>query len=414
MAAASLNSVSTPRPVAAILTIGNELLSGRTLNTNAAFLGHELTQLGFQVLFQRACPDVISAIQQELKNLQYADVLVVTGGLGPTPDDLTREAIAAHFQVPLRFSKNQFQAMTRVYRKLGKKLPKLSRREAFYPANAKPLVNRFGIALGFRITSANQNMIVLPGVPTELQKMFLHDVRPLLKRKFKKLSAEQMLSVSLVGISEPNIMEKLSNDFFDQPFQFGIYPSEGETQICVRSPSKKIISLLRKKIEKRLENWIFAWDQTPLAEVIGNQLVKKKKTLAVAESCTGGSLAYAWVRYAGASRYFRGSSVVYNAEAKKQIGVSAVTLQKFGEVSGETAAELAIQARKVWNADYGLGVTGVAGPSGGTIKKPIGLVFIAVATKQSVNVQKHLFWGNRDQVQRKAVCKALEQLWRIL
>ncbi len=401
-------------PVAALLTIGNELLTGRTVNTNASFLGAELTRLGFRVIQQKSCADEIGAIQGALQELSFADLLIVTGGLGPTPDDLTREAIAAFFSVPLQFSSAQFKAMIAIYRKLGRKIPALSRREAYYPANARPLVNRFGIALGFWTKSKEQRMVVLPGVPTELQKMFAHDVKPLLQKQFKALCADRVLVVRMVGISEPRIIENLRKDFFMQPFQFGIYPSEGETQICIRSPSAKIIAALRKKIAQRLKPWIFSWNDQALPEIIGRLLVQKNKTVSVAESCTGGRLASELTRYAGASGFFSGSATVYNATAKFQIGVKPQTIKKHGEVSEQVASELAAQACHFWKTDFGLGVTGIAGPSGGSAKKPTGLVYIAIASKKRTVVEKHIFWGNREQVQRKAVSKSLEMLWRIV
>lgn len=415
MAAAALRKKISAPPAAALLTIGNELLTGKTINTNAAFLGSELTRMGFQVLHQLVCPDAIPAIRNSLSYLSSADLLIVTGGLGPTPDDLTREAIADYFNVPLRFSSAQFQAMSRIYRKLGRKIPALAKKEADYPANAKPLVNRFGIALGFWIQHEKQTIIVLPGVPTEMQKMFEHDVRPVLKKQFGKLNVDKSLIVRMVGISEPRIMEKLGKDFFDEPFQFGIYPSEGETQICIRSPSKKIIAILRNKISKRLKGWIYSWNEESLAELIGRMLIQKSKTLAVAESCTGGSLAFSWTRYPGASQYFQGGATVYHANAKKKIGVKSETLRKYGEVSAEVASELAVQSVQHFESDYGIGVTGIAGPSGGSRKKPVGLVYIAVAQgMRRKQVERHLFWGNRDQIQRKAAMKAQELLWRFL
>lgn len=402
------------RSTAALLTIGNELLSGRTVNTNASFLGRQLTSLGFQVHHQRACPDDVELICGSLRELKQSDLVIVTGGLGPTPDDLTREALARYFSVSLELSRVQFAAMTAIYKKLGKKIPALSKREAYYPANAKPLINRFGIALGFSIQNESQLIVVLPGVPTELQKMFIHDVTPMLKQKFKGLSEDRKLIANFVGISEPVIMEKLGTDFFDAPFQFGIYPSEGATQICIRSDSKLILNRLKRKISQRLGPWVYGWDDQSLAQVLSERLVKMKKTLAVSESCTGGSLAYAFTEVAGASRFFRGSATVYDANAKIKIQVSPGTLRKHGEVSAEVASELALQACSFWETDYGIGVTGVAGPSGGSVKKPVGLVYIAVAANGFAQVQKHSFWGNREQVQRKAVVKALEQLWRLI
>lgn len=414
MVSSSLLKAPRTMPVAAVLTVGNELLSGRTLNSNAAFLGAELTQLGFEVREHQVCADETKAIQEVLERLKFAQVLVVTGGLGPTPDDVTRDAIAAYFSVPLSFSKDQFKAMCAIYKKLGRKLPTLSRREAFYPANACPLVNRFGIALGFSIAEFDRLIIVLPGVPTEMQKMFAGEVKPLLRRRFKKIAVDKMLIARTVGISEPRIMEKLGNDFFNEPFQFGIYPSEGETQICIRSPSASIIRRARKKIKSRLGGSIYAWDDSPLAKIVGDILLKTKKKISIAESCTGGGLAFAFTRISGASRFFCGSVTAYQVSAKKKLGIDARQLKKQGVVSAEVAAELAWKACSFFNSDYGIGVTGVAGPGGGSAKNPVGQVYIAIADGADVQVERHLFWGNREQIQRKAVVKALEQVWRLI
>ncbi len=415
MAHSVLKKSGKKQPVAAILTIGNELLTGRTVNTNASFLGKELTQMGFQVLCQQVCPDNQILIHESLSRFNGADLLIVTGGLGPTPDDLTREAIASFFSVPLLFSSRQFAAMKKIYQKLKKKLPALSRKEAYYPANSKPLVNRFGIALGFWIQNKHQLIVALPGVPTELQKMFIHDVVPLLTKKNVGLSADLVLAVSTVGISEPRIIEKLGVDFFNQSFEFGIYPSEGETQICIRSSSKKVIALLKKKISLRLSGCIYSWDNESLAELIGRLLLSRRKNLSVAESCTGGSLAFSWTRHPGASQYFRGGLTAYDSFTKKKLGVSARTLNRYGEISAEVAASLAQSVCYFLNTDYGIGVTGIAGPMGALPKKPVGLVYISIAQSAGdILTEKFLFWGNRDQIQRKAVAKAQEMLWRLL
>lgn len=414
MVASALSFPRSKSPRAVLLNIGNELLSGRTVNTNASFLGRQLSLLGFDVQEQCAVPDQSGAISQTLSRLEETDLVIVTGGLGPTPDDVTREAIAEHFSVPLVFSKKQFSAMASIYKKLGKKIPLLSRREAYYPANAKPLVNHFGIALGFWIQNRTQTLIVLPGVPTELQKMFIHDVKPLLRAKFKNLKKEKKLTVRFVGISEPAIMEKLGKDFFKKPFEFGIYPSEGEAQICLRSDSAALLAQLKKKIDRRLQPWVFSWGDESLVQVVSRLLLQKKKTLAVAESCTGGGLSQALTALGGASRFFLGGVTAYHSRTKVKMGVSPKTLKMHGEVSAETASELSLNISTLLNSDYGVGVTGIAGPTGGTPAKPVGLVYIAIAYQGDAWVTRHLFWGNREQIQRKAVIRTLEQLWRLL
>ena len=404
------------RPSAAILSVGNEVLRGSVINTNAAFLGRELSNLGFEVVSHGVCADSQEAIRFRLGDvLRRADLIIMMGGLGPTPDDITREGIAAHFNVPLVFSQDQYRRLQKIYKRFGKRIPPLVKREAFYPENAKPLINRFGIALGFSIEAGPKLVIALPGVPSELTNMYFDVVLPLLKKKYTDLLASRKLVVRMAGISEPDVMKKLGKDFFDDSFDFGIYPSAGEIGIRILSDSVQVLRRLKRKVATRLKDWIYAWDETLLAALVGKILTKKRKTLAVAESCTGGLLASRITAVPGASVFFRGATIAYHALVKKKLGVPEVTIRKHGEVSSEVAAELAKNVRLRMESDYGIGITGIAGPEGGSSKKPVGLVYIGLASPDGkVRTWKHHFWGERHQVQDKAAVKALEYLWRKL
>lgn len=402
------------RPSAAVLSVGNEVLRGSTVNSNAAFLGKELSELGFDVGIHTVCPDTEEAIRFHLGDLfRRTDVVILSGGLGPTPDDVTREGIAAYFNVPLIFSKAQFSRLCRIYKRFEKPVPLLVRREAYYPANAKPLLNRFGIALGFMIEKKGKLVIALPGVPSELINMYGDVVRPLLKKHYPQVEPVNQLIVKMAGISEPDVMMKLRKDFFADRFVFGIYPTAGEVAIRIQADSWKLLKKLKQKISKRLQDFIYAWEDLPLARVVGQLLEEREETLAVAESCTGGLLSSEISRYAGASRFFKGGAVVYHQEIKTQLGVDLRILRKHGEVSPEVAKALAIAVRSRMNSTYGVGITGIAGPRGGSRKKPVGLVFIAWAGPQgSPKVWRHHFWGDRRQIQRRATVKSLEYLWR--
>jgi len=400
-------------PAAEIITIGNELLRGNTLNTNAQFLGKELTRLGFSVRAQSACPDSPPAIQDALdRALCQADLVILSGGLGPTPDDVTREAIAEYFKRPLVFSKSQYHSIQQYYRRHGHAIPSQVRKEAYYPQKATPLVNRFGIALGFYLLSGKQLLIVLPGVPAELENMFRDQVVPLLKRYFRRLAPKPLLVAKLTGISEPSIMTKLGHDFFDNSFDFGIYPEAGQVTIRIYAERPTLLRCLRSKMKERLGEFIYAWDEITLTEITGRILARKKKTLSVAESCTGGLLASELTKIAGASRYFKGGMIAYSNQVKEELGISKSVLAAEGAVSKKVAAALAQNIRHLLKTDYGVGITGIAGPTGGTPAKPVGLVFISLADRTQVKVCRHLFWGDRRQVQIKAVRKALEYLWR--
>lgn len=402
------------KPTAAVLAVGNEVLRGSVVNTNAAFLGRELSGLGFEIVSHGVCADSIEAIRFRLGEvLRRADLVIIMGGLGPTPDDVTREGIAAHFKVPLVFSARQYRHLQKVYKRYGKRVPPLVKREAFYPENARPLVNRFGIALGFSIETGSKAVIALPGVPSELKSMYFDVVLPFLKKKYGDLFKSRKLIVKMAGISEPDVMKRLGKDFFDDPFDFGIYPAAGEITIRILAENAAILARLKKKIATRLKDRIYGWDEMPLSVVIGRILTRKKQTLAVAESCTGGLLASRITACSGASVYFRGGVVAYHANVKTELGVPGRILKERGEVSAQVASELARSVRIRMGSSFGIGITGIAGPGGGNSKKPVGLVYIGLASpNKKVKAWKHVFWGDRHQVQERAATKALEYLWR--
>lgn len=399
------------RPKAAILTIGGELLRGTVLNTNARFLGQKLTGLGFEVVEQVSSPDNLDILLGTFRRVfSLADIVIMSGGLGPTPDDLTRDAVAAYFKVPLEFSKKHYSFIQKYYKKRKKKIPAIVRKEAMFPANAVPLFNRFGIALGFYIETAGKLLVVLPGVPVELENMFESLVVPVIRKRFAKIPRLYPVIAKTSGISEPEVMEQLGKDFFSDPFDFGIYPGAGEVTLRLYADSKRVAERLLEKIRKRLGHAVYAYSESSLAEALGDKLIRLRKTLAVAESCTGGACSSEITKTSGSSAYFRGGITAYHADIKKKIGVSDAAL-RHGEVSAEVAEEMAREARRVFKADFGIGITGIAGPGGATLEKPVGLVYISVAGRQGAKVFRHEFWGDRGQVQLKSVRKALEHLF---
>jgi nicotinamide-nucleotide amidase len=401
-------------PVAEIITIGGELLKGSAINTNARFLARELTALGFRVKRQSSCDDCENAIRHELDvSLQNAELIVITGGLGPTPDDVTRDSIAKYFRVPLVFSQKQFDRIKVLYSKFGRRVPALVKCEAMFPQNAKPLINDYGIAMGFAIPLGQKLIITLPGVPREMEKMFSSVVLQLLRKHFLFLKAIPAMRVNLTGISEPAVMKALGKDFFDDPFDFGIYPYPGEVSICIQARSRPVIDRLRRKIAGRLSDFIYGWDETSLSEVVGRLLMRRNKTLAIAESCTGGLMAAEITNAPGASRYFKGAVTAYdNAIKKSLVGVDSDLIERKGAVSKEVAVALASGVRKVMRTSFGVGITGIAGPAGGSKAKPVGTVFVAIASAKGTLVWRDHFVGDRQQVRIRTVKKTLERIWR--
>ena len=403
-------------PTAHILTIGDELLKGSVLNTNAQFLGRELTSGGFSVAAQISCPDDLQNITAKLReSLDTCDLLIATGGLGPTPDDVTRDAAALYFKSRLIVSPKQLKFIQNHYARRGKVMPAMVRKEAEFPKNAVPLFNRYGIALGFSIEKAGKLAIFLPGVPSELEKMYVELVKPLIQKHFENPAPKFPLIVKNTGISEPDVMLKLKKDFFEDAFDFGIYPEIGEVSLRLYAPTAAVQKKLRAKILSRLKGYTYALEETSLSAVIGQILTSRKQTLAAAESCTGGLLSAEITRIPGASRYFKGSLVAYSNEIKQNgLDVPEKILKTQGAVSRSTAGLMASGARKKMKTTYALGITGIAGPGGGSPSKPVGWVYISLSGPAGTKIWEEHCWGDRKQIQMRAVKKALEYLWRTL
>ena len=406
---------SPPRPQAELITIGTELLTGSVVNTNAAYLARELTQLGFRVTHQSACHDEFPAIQEALRGaLSRSDVIFMSGGLGPTPDDLTRQAIADYFHAPLVFSRRQYRQICRFYKRKGKQVPSLVREEACFPANARPLFNRFGIAVGFTLETEGRWIAVLPGVPGELTRMVESKLKGMLKRRYPGLGSPHLLIVKIVGLSEPEIMERLDGSFFRLgQFQFGIYPEVNEVTLRIYADSSEVIHRLKQKASRVMRREIYSFSEETLESCIGKKLLRRRRTLAVAESCTGGQISERITRISGASRYFRGDVTAYQNSSKVRfLGVPRALLKSKGAVSREVALAMARGARTRFDTTLGVAVTGIAGPSGGGPGKPVGLVYIAIDSGAKRRVWKEWFGGDRAQIQDRAAKKTLEYLWR--
>lgn len=396
-------------PTCEIITIGSELVSGKTLNTNAQFLSREISRLHMDVTHHASCRDMERDILDTLRqSYARADLIFVVGGLGPTPDDITREVIAKFFHAGLAFDRKQYGRIVRYFKKKGQKIPFITKREAHFPDAAKPLLNHFGLALGFYVHRYGKLLIALPGVPSELIGMFQTSVSSLIKRTFPNRIPNYVVEVRIAGLYETQIMEKLGRGFFkNRVFDFGIYPEIGEVLIRLKMREKKLSGALRRELVRKLGRWIYGFGSEPLSQVVGEQFARSKETLAIAESCTGGLLAKGLTDHAGASRYFRGSLVAYSNEVKETVlGISKKIIQTKGAVSREAAESMARGIRVLAEASVGLSITGIAGPGGGSAKKPVGLVFISISDCNKTNTFQFRFSGGRTSVRAHAVQKA--------
>lgn len=404
-------------PRCELITIGSELLNGSVLNTNAQYLAAEISKLNIDVIHQVSCRDREEEIVECLRDaFGHSDLIIVTGGLGPTPDDITREAIAKYFRCELKFDSGQYQQITRYFKRVQKTPPFMTRREAYRPEIAKPLINRFGIALGFYIETDEKLLVVLPGVPRELVNMYEAVVKRLICNKFKNCPQLYTLEACIVGLYETEIMQKLKKSFFtDRAFDFGIYPEIGEVTIRIKAKDKKLIDTLQREMKKRIGDHIYSFDHQTLPQVLVQKLSVQGLTVSVAESCTGGLLSERLTSASGASRFFKGGITAYSNQIKSQeIGVKPELIHKYGAVSKEVAEKMAEGIRKEFNTSIGISITGIAGPMGGSRKKPVGLVYIAIANAKRTSVADFRFTGERSKIRLQAAQKALYLLYQWL
>ena len=403
-------------PTCELITIGSELLDGSTLNTNAQFLARRLSGLDIEVTHQASYRDVMEDITCALELSFYrSDIVILSGGLGPTPDDITREAVAKFFNSDLILNQGQYKQIKRYFARLGRATPLMTRREALFPKIAKPILNRFGIALGFYIEKAGHLLIALPGVPRELMGMYEDRVESLIRSQFKNRPKSFLLEARLIGLSEMQIMRRLGKSFFkNRQFGFGIYPAIGEVTIRIKTKSQKLLHKLKKEIQKKLKSDLYSLNGNSIAYTIQKAFVRRRLTLAVSESSTGGWLAKKLTDEPGASQYFLGGVVAYSNRIKSEVlNVPFEILQKYGAVSSQTAGRMAEGTLCHFGASCALSITGIAGPTGGSAKKPVGLVYIGIAQKtRRTRILRFRFGGSREHVRLKAVQKALELIWR--
>ncbi|PIQ87234.1 MAG: hypothetical protein COV74_01555 [Candidatus Omnitrophica bacterium CG11_big_fil_rev_8_21_14_0_20_45_26] len=399
---------------AQIVTIGNELLQGRVLDQNTYFLSSRLTQMGIRVTRHSSCEDDESTIAQTLQTaLSSSEIVIATGGLGPTPDDVTREAVAELYRTPLVFHPAQWKSICLYFKKTKREPSLMTKREAYFPEMGQPIVNRWGIALGFFVWHQNRLLVVLPGVPKETERLFDESVHKIIRKFFKKKASLHELTANIIGMDEAVIMRRLGSRFFVNPaFEFGSYPRRGSVLLRFRSLSASEITKIKKYLTAKLKDAIYAFRDEPFEKTVAEQLIKKKMTLAIAESCTGGMLSQRLTNAPGSSRFFRGSVVAYANEVKEQIlNVKPRLLKQYGAVSKETAAAMARGARHRFAAKLGISITGIAGPSGGTHQKPVGLIWIGFSTRDRTFARAYRLAGNRDRIRFMATQKSLQMLF---
>lgn len=407
---------------AEIIAVGTELLSFGRTETNSLRIAHRLIGLGFSVRRKVVVGDCARSIGEALTQaLAGADVVIVTGGLGPTADDLTREAVAGTLGLSLHPDEEIVQALFERFEKAGIELSDNNRRQAEVPDGAAVLANRMGTAPGLLLDSGSARVFLLPGPPRELEPMLDEQVVPLLQSACGARPRPQRV-VKIVGLAESRLDAAIQPICSDYPevettvlssvgilslyFVWrGVSADEGESRL------DDLLGRLRARLKRR----IFAESEEGLVDVVGRQLRERKLQLAVAESCTGGLVGKLLTDVAGSSSFFVGGVVSYSDRLKQSLlDVRLPTLRSAGAVSAETAAEMACGVRLRTGADIGLAVTGVAGPDGGSDEKPVGLVFVAVSDRRGGSERRLQLPGARDLVRRRAAWLAIDLVRRRL
>jgi len=406
-----------------IIAVGSELLTPDFQDTNSLFLTTGLNSIGLAVSFKTLVGDDERDLARVLRTaLGRSGLILCMGGLGPTEDDRTRETLAKVLGLNLLFRKDLLARIRERFGRRGMVMPPSNRKQCYVIEGAEVLDNPNGTAPGLWLATARHRIVLLPGPPREIRPMFENHVLPRLAARGRELLLRR--EIRLTGLGESSMESLMKPIYAAVPAGVSVTTLASPGDLSIRlsfhgaaAPEAAEMSLaaLGKKIREALFPWVYSLNGDDLEVVVGSLLKEKGKTVACAESCTGGLLGHRLTGVPGSSAYFLESAVVYSNAAKtRRLGVPASLLDKHGAVSAVAARAMAIGVRKTARSDFGLSVTGIAGPAGGTARKPVGLVYIALAHDRGVSVRRSLFFGGRAQVKFQASQKALDILRKFL
>lgn len=408
-------------PTAAIVSQGDEIVTGQTVDTNAAWLAEQLTELGFDVVRHVSVGDRLDDLVA-MYQARTEDLVLSTGGLGPTDDDLTAEAIARAFDAPLQLDEAALAALEARYASYGRVMPAANRKQVCFPTGATRLDNAFGTAPGFAVNTPHGLIACLPGVPREMKGMFAEVVRPLVLDRLA-LTPARLVTLRTAGAGESNLQDAIGH--FSHPgIVLGYRTSIRENQIKLRVAAHVTDDEVRAvvaRLQDAVGDAIFAIDGAPgwqgpsadLPTTVGQLLGAAGHTIATAESCTGGRIAALFTEVPGSSAWFLEGAVTYSNAAKMRVlGVPPSLLEAHGAVSEPVARAMAEGIRVAAGTTYGLSSTGIAGPGGGSDAKPVGTVHLALATPNTTVHRKVRLPGSRTRVQDRTAVAALDLLRR--
>lgn len=408
-----------------LISIGDEILIGQIVNTNAGFLGERLFSVGIPVSKTVVIGDEEKILLSEFEDsFQNYDVTIITGGLGPTHDDITKHVLLKFFKDEYVRDEKVLEHVRNIFRSRNMKMPLVNEDQALVPKNSKVIWNANGTAPGIWTEKENRIFIALPGVPYEMKAMMENEILPELKKRYSAGSGKVYLQKTLLttGLGESSLNEMIGNvsEIIGES-KLAFLPSTVGVRLRINvegsssaEAEEKLVNI-EKKIRAKIPDYIYGVNKEELEKVIGVILTERKQTLSVAESCTGGMISSKIVSVPGSSNYYAGGVCVYsNLEKIKILDIKEETLKKYGAVSEETTIEMADGVRELMGTDYALSATGIAGPSGGTDLKPVGLVWIGFSGKEKKYALSFKFGNNREVNIQRASQRALEILRREL
>lgn len=402
-----------------VITIGDEILIGQIVDTNSAWMAQKLNDIGAKVERITTISDGLDDIISALHDAQdRADVVLITGGLGPTKDDVTKKALAKYFDCGFTFYPQIAEHIAKLFARFGKEMSELNRLQAELPNACQPLQNNQGTAPGMWFEKRKTVFVSMPGVPYEMKGIMREHVLPRLKEKFS-LQTILHRTILTMGMGESWLSERIADweDALPEGIKLAYLPSPGRVRLrlsAIGNDEHRVSETLEAEVQKLvllIPELVYGFDDDTIELVVGEQLKRMGKTLSTAESCTGGLIAHKITSISGSSDYYLGSVVSYANEVKMEaLGVSEESLKSFGAVSEEVVRQMAEGARRVLKTDYAIATSGIAGPTGGTEEKPVGTVWIAVATPNDTVAKKYQFGHNRERNIEMSANTALNML----
>ena len=398
----------------AILSVGTEILFGQIVNTNTVYLSQQMNMLGFDVMYHYTVGDNPKRVEEMIDlAFQDCDLILTTGGLGPTQDDLTKEVACKALDDTLVMMDDVLEEITKYFKTLGREMTENNKKQAIMPSRATVFHNDAGTAPGFALEKDGKYIICMPGPPREMKRMFQKSVVPFLQSMID--GALYYRQIRFFGIGE-SMLETQLLDLIDNQTDptLATYAKEGECSLRIASKrateeeAEHAVDEMLEMVKERVGHYIYSCDDEELAQVVADRLMEQGLTLSSAESCTGGMIAARIINVPGVSECYKAGLVTYSNKAKRKfLGVRKSTLDKYGAVSSKTASEMAKGAALLMKSDVAVAVTGIAGPDGGTEEKPVGLVYLGCSIKGEVTVKEYHFSGTRSQIREATTSAAL-------